>query len=251
MNSLLQQSKLYFRRNGSTILTCIGGVGVVTTSVMAVKATPKALVLLEEAKEEKGEDLTKFEIVKVAGPSYIPAVIAGTATIACIFGANMLNKRQQASLMSAYALLDSSYKEYKDKVVEVYGEEADSKIKEEIAKDKYEETDISVEDGKQLFFDTFSGRYFHSTMIDVQNAEYFLNRDLSMRDWATVNEWYAYLDIPPIDGGDDLGWSTGMNFDYYWQSWIDFTHSKVTTDDGVECTIITMFSEPSLGWEDY
>lgn len=251
MNSLLQQSKLYFRRNGSTILTCIGGVGVVTTSVMAVKATPKALALLEEAKEEKGDDLTKLEIVKVAGPSYIPAVIAGTATIACIFGANMLNKRQQASLMSAYALLDSSYKEYKDKVVEVYGEEADSKIKEEIAKDKYEETDISVEDGKQLFFDTFSGRYFESTMIDVQNAEYFLNRDLSMRDWATVNEWYGYLDIPEIDGGDDLGWSTGMNFDYYWQSWIDFTHQKVTTDDGIECTIITMFSEPCLGWEDY
>lgn len=251
MNSLLQQSKLYFRRNGSTILTCIGGVGVVTTSVIAVKVTPKALALLEEAKEEKGEDLTKLEIVKVAGPSYIPAVIAGTATIACIFGANMLNKRQQASLMSAYALLDSSYKEYKDKVVEVYGEEADSKIKEEIAKDKYEETDISVEDGKQLFFDTFSGRYFKSTMIDVQNAEYYLNRDLSMRDWATINEWYEYLNIDPIDGGDDLGWSTGMNFDYYWQSWIDFTHQKVTTDDGIECTIITMFSEPSLGWEDY
>lgn len=251
MNNLLQQSKLYFKRNGSTILTCIGGVGVITTSVMAVKATPKALELLETAKEEKGEDLTKLEVVKVAGPSYIPAVIAGTATIACIFGANVLNKRQQASLISAYALLDSSYKEYKDKVIEVYGEEADNKVKEEIAKDKYEETDISAEDGKQLFFDTFSGRYFQSTMIDVQNAEYFLNRDLSMRDWATVNEWYAYLDIPAIDGGDDLGWSTGMNFDYYWQSWIDFTHQKVTTDDGVECTIITMFSEPSLGWEDY
>lgn len=251
MNNLLQQSKLYFRRNGSTILTCIGGVGVVATSVMAVKATPKALTLLDEAKEEKGDDLTKLEIVKVVGPSYIPAVITGTATIACIFGANMLNKRQQASLMSAYALLDSSYKEYKNKVIEVYGEEADNKIKEEIAKDKYEETDISVEDGKQLFFDTFSGRYFESTMINVQNAEYFLNRDLSMRDWATVNEWYSYLDIPAIDGGDDLGWSTGMNFDYYWQSWIDFTHQKVTTDDGIECTIITMFSEPSLGWEDY
>lgn len=251
MNSLVHQSKLFLKRNGSTILTCVGGVGVVVTSVMAVKATPKAMRLLEAAKEDKGEDLTKFEMVKVAGPAYIPSALVGMGTIACVFGANVFNKRQQASLMSAYALLDSSYKEYKGKVKELYGPDANDQVTEGIAKDKYEETDIPDTEGKQLFYDSFSGRYFESTIETVLNAEYFLNRDLSMRDWAVLNEWYDYLGIEHVQGGDELGWSAGMNFDYYWQSWIDFGHSKTTAEDGREYTIIHMFSEPTLGWEEY
>lgn len=251
MNNLLNHSKLFLKRNASTILTSIGGVGVVATSIMAVKATPKALTLLEKAKEEKGEELTKLETVRVAGPVYIPSIALGVSTLACIFGANVLNKRNQAALMSAYALLDNSYKDYKKKVEELYGEGANMQVKEEIAKDKYEETDISVDENKQLFYDDFSGRYFESTIEKVQHAEYQINRDLSMRDWATVNEFYEYLDIPKIESGDTLGWSTGMNFDYYWQTWIDFGHHKVTMDDGLECTIITLFEEPSTGWEDY
>lgn len=239
------------KRNGATILTCVGGVGVVATSIMAVKATPKALLIIEEAKKEKGEELTKLEVVRAAGPVYIPAVLMGAGTLACIFGANMLNKRQQAALVSAYALLDSSYKDYRRKVADLYGGEADSKVKEEIAKDKYEKAEITVEDGKRLFYDDFSGRYFESTLQKVQQAEYQLNRDLSMRDYATVNDFYGYLGLDPIKSGDELGWSTGMNMDYYWQAWIDFNHRRVTMDDGLECIIVEFFADPSLGWEDY
>lgn len=248
---LLHQSKLFLNRNASTILTCLGGVGVVATAVLAVKETPKALKVLERAEEEKGEELTKMEIIKVAGPVYIPSVLVGVSTIACIFGSNMLNKRTQASLMSAYALLDNSYKEYRNKVGELYGEDANEKITEELAKDKYKEDEIPVSDDKKLFYDEFSGRMFESTINEVQNAEYQINRDLSMRDYATVNEFYEYLKIPPIEGGDELGWSTGMNFDYYWQSWIDFGHKKTLINDDLECIIITMFGEPTVGWDNY
>lgn len=235
------------------MLTCVGGVGVIATSVLAVKATPKAMKRLEQAKEEKGENLTKLEAVQIAAPAYIPAVVVGASTIACIFGANVLNKRQQASMASAYALLDQSYKEYKGKVQELFGEDANEKINEAIARDKYDKDKVieSEDDGGRLFYDSFSGRYFESTIDKVQHAEYQINRDLSMRDWATVNEFYDYLGLDGISGGDDLGWSTGMNFDYYWQSWIDFGHQKVPMPEGLECIIITMFSEPCLGWEEY
>lgn len=251
MNKLVHQTKVFWRRHGSTVLTCVGGAGVIATTVMAVKATPKALKLIEKAEEEKGEKLTKMEIVKVAGPTYIPAAVTGVATLVCITGANVLNKRQQASVAGAYALLDSSYKDYKKKVAELYGEDADVQVKEEIAKDKYAETDIQVADDKKLFYDEFSKRYFEATTETVQHAEYQINRDLSMRDWATINEFYEYLGLDPIPGGDDLGWSTGMNFDYYWQSWIDFGHHKVVMDDGLECCIITLFADPTLDWVDY
>lgn len=246
MNGLLQRSKMFVNRNASTILTVVGGVGVVATSIMAVKATPKAMQLLQEVKEEKGEELTKFDIVKKAGPAYIPAMITGAATIACIFGANVLNKKQQAALMSAYALLEQSYKEYKNKVVDLYGEEVHTKIKDEIAKDKYKENDISVTEDKKLFYDDFSGRYFESTDAIVQQAEYRINRHLVQRDYAYLNEFYEELGIEPIDGGWDLGWSPGSNEYTAWQSWLDFNHHKVTMDDGLECTIVSFYIEPTL-----
>ena len=251
MNNLLRHTKLFISRNGSTILTYMGGVGLVATAVLTATATPKAMTRVENAREEKGEELTKVEVVIAAAPAYIPPVLTGLATLGCMFGANTLNKRQQASMASAYALLDTSYKEFKKKVDEVYGEGATQNVQAEIAKDKYEESDIQPEDGMKLFYDDFSGRLFESTLEKVQEAEYNINRDLSMQGYATLNGFYDYLGLVPIEGGDELGWSAGMNFDYYWQEWIDFGHHKTTMGDDLECIMITMFSEPTLGWEEY
>ena len=128
MNGLLNKSKHFWNKNASTILTSVGAVGVVATSVSTVKATTKASQLLEDAKTEKGECLTKTEKVKVALPSYIPVIALGAATIVCIFGANALNKRQQASMAGAYVFLDQTYKEYKSKVNSMYGDNAESQI---------------------------------------------------------------------------------------------------------------------------
>lgn len=218
------------------------------TSVLAVKATPKALQMIDNAKEEKGEDLSKWEIVKTAGPAYIPAVLVGASSIACIFGANVLNQRQQASLMSAYALLDNSYKEYKAKVIELYGEEADSRVKEGIAKDKYTGDEVDGDNDKVLFYDDFSGRYFNATMIDVLKAEYDFNKRMSDRGGAYLNELYELLDIPGIDGGDELGWNAYGLFEMTWSKWIDFTHEKFVLDDGLECYIMKFSYDPYLGW---
>ena len=251
MNKFVSSSKRFINRNTSTILTYLGSIGVIATSVIAVKATPKALKLLETAKEKKGEKLTSFEIIRTVGPIYIPAVLIGVSTIACIFGANILNKRNQAALMSAYALLDNSYKEYKKKVIELYGEEADLEIKTSIAKDKYEETDIKVKDDKKLFYDFYSGRYFESTDEIVRKAEYDLNKELSIMGYASLNDFYDLLKIKKIDGGDDLGWSAVKNIECCWQSWIGFVHEKVVMDDGLECCIIHIQSEPTFGYEEY
>ena len=251
MGNLLRNSRLFLKKNGATILTCVGGVGVIATTVMAVKATPKALLLLEEAKKEKGEELTKVEVVKTAAPAYIPTAVMGVSTIACIFSANMLNKRHQAALTSAYALLNQSYKEYRGKVVDLYGEEVDTHVKKEIAKDKYKETDIQEEEGKELYYDDFSGRYFNATPEIVHDAEYTINRLLSTTGAACVNELYTLLKIDPIDGGDELGWSIGGLEECTWSPWLDFFHEKVVMDDGLECTIIRVSCEPLIDYEYY
>lgn len=251
MNKLLIDSKRFLKRNGSTILTCVGCVGVIATAVMAVKATPKALQLIKEAEKEKGEKLTKTETVAVAWTPYIPTIVVGASTIACIFGANVLNKRRQAALMSAYALLDSSYKEYKQKVEDLYGEEADKNIREEIAKDNYEEAEIEEEDdGKLLFYDEYSQRYFRATSETVLRASYELNKLLVDECYASLNELYDLLGIPNTDFGDRLGWSSAHMFEMYWSSWINFSYEKVTMDDGLECYIMHV-TEPIIEYDCY
>ena len=152
----------------STVMTCIGAVGVVATSAMAVKATPKAIKMLKQAEEEKGDKLTKLEVVKAAAPAYIPAAVTGAATIACIFGSNVLNKHQQAAMASAYALLDRTYKAYSNKVDELYGEESSTEIKEALAKEEYEEVvrEERSED-KELFFDFNTLQYFEAPFDEV------------------------------------------------------------------------------------
>lgn len=242
MANIMRQVTVFCKRNSSTILTAIGGAGVIATTVMAVKATPKALQAIDKATTEKGEELTIFETIQVAGPAYIPTIITGAGTLACIFGANVLNQRKQASLVSAYALLDNSYKEYKKKVNELYGEDADHNVVAEIAKDKYEEMD--VEESKQLFYDTFSGRYFESTADKVLNAAYTANKRLALEGYLCLNELYDIMGLDEVDGGDEIGWSTFALVECTWYSWLDFQAEKAIMDDGLECNLLYFGIDP-------
>ena len=135
-------ARLFVKRNASTILTILGSIGVVVTTVTAVKATPKALRLIEEAEQEKGGELTKWEKTKTATKPYLPAILLGTSTVACILGAQILNQKHQASLASAYVLLDQTYKDYRRKTVELYGEETDQEIMNAVAIEKAEDVGV-------------------------------------------------------------------------------------------------------------
>ena len=247
----------FIKRNISTILTCIGAGGVVATAVMVAKESPKALSLLEYATEEKGEKLTKWEKVKIAGPVYIPAVITGTATIVCIFGSNLVSKHQQASLMSAYALLDNSYKEYKKKTDELYGEEAGRNIRGEIAKDKYTGDGELMEDNKELFFDFYSGRYFESTKETVIWAQYETNRAMFVNGAVCLNEYYEFLGLEKKPEYEDIGWTCGQIEEMYLHPWIEFDYEEIIIDEetedsvGMECTIIHLPMEPVMGYLEY
>ena len=256
LQKLCYGSKMYLKRNSSTILTCIGAIGVVTTAVTAATATTKASKILEQAKKEKGEDLTKLESLVAAGPAYIPTVAIGASTIACIFGANVLNKRQQAAITSAYALVDSSYKKYQSKLKELYGEEADTQIRDAIIKEECKDIDVwapgcgSIDrSGERRLFE-FNGRIFESTMESVINAEYHFNRNFSLRGDANLNEFYEFLGLSPTEEGSVLGWSCGQLIEEWETTWIDFDHRPITLEGGVECFIIETPISPIINYED-
>lgn len=252
MEGLLHKSTSYLRRSSPTILTCASAVGVVATAVMAVRATPKAIILLEEAKDDKGEDLTKLEIVRTAGPVYIPAALIGLSTIACIIGIKVLSKRNQASLASAYALLSESYQRYRKAANTIYGYDADSKIVAQMAKEVYVHadgysvysSDLDADSEKILCYDLFSKRYFTTTMAAVINAQYHINRNLCLRGYSNLNEFYEFLGIEKIDYGDEIGWSMDELMEGGIM-WLDFDNCYTKMDDGMECCVISALSDPN------
>lgn len=253
LENIVHSSKLYLKHNASTVLTAIGVFGVVATSILTAKATIKAFEIVNEEECEKKRELTKKEMVVLAGPSYFPAILVGASTIACILGANILNKRQQALLSSAYAFVNASFKEYKNKVKELYGEEVHNNIINSIAVEKAKdshvtasylmgECDLSVDSDSEprLFYDEFSERYFETTTEQVLEAEYHLNRNYILRGYANLNEFYEFLGLEKTDYGEVIGWAP-LDEGMYW---IDFNHRKLVMEDGLECYVLEMPFEP-------
>lgn len=265
IQKMLYKSGLYVRKYSPVALSCVASVGVVVTAVAAVKATPKAVMLIQADSRKKHDGdpyaATKKEAVVAAWKCYIPAVAIGASTIACIMGVNALNRHQQAALTSAYALVQNSYKEYKDKLKELYGEEAHNAIMDSIVKEKCKDISIytpgclvsssSLDFGEGMepeitrtFYDAFSQRYFESTIEKVIQAEYHLNRNFMFAGVIPLNDFYEFLGLEKTELGDTVGWSS-VNGDIYW---IDFNHHRLTLDDGMEIYVIEMVFEPTPEW---
>jgi len=227
------------------ILTCLSAIGTAAAAVLAACETPIALQKVADAEKKKDAALTKKEIVTAAAPSYIPAIAVGLSAIGCVFGANHLNWRQQASLASAYALLDILYKEYKDKVVRIIGDEADRTVEKAIELDHEPGRAPVLWDEPQTFYEEHYGKFFERTMEEVFTAEYCLNRNFAIRGYVTINDFYDLLKLPHIEDGDKIGWSLEAGVVVYGYSWIDFTNKTFTMDDGLECVTIGMPFEPT------
>ena len=234
------KTQYLLKKYSPLILTTLGSIGVISTTILAVKATPKALELINKEENSRNEYLSNLEKVKVAWKPYIPAIISGFTTISCIYGAHYLNSKAQASLASAYTFLDNSYKQYIAKTKELYGEDADKKIKEEMAKDNYNDRQLLNGDSR-LFFDYQSLRYFENDINSVLKAENELNNDFAAHGLVTLNDFYKHLGIEPVDYGNDIGWYDEGN---YFE--IQFEHEKMVFDDGLECYSVTILNAPDV-----
>ena len=257
-DAILKSSKNFFMKNGTTILSVIASFGVIGTVVLAVKATPEAeeKIKADSRRNHDGDPYgySKTEAIKSCWRFYIPTFSIGVATIACILGANALNKKQQTSLISAYALLNDEFKLYRRGAIDVYGEDADTKIKSEIAKKMYINTcglcSCSVYDADMdksdelLFYDFYSKRFFNATIGAVMNAEYHINRMLNFKGEIDVNTFYEFLGLDPVENGNEIGWNMDYLMYAFDSMWIDFDNQMTQMEDGMECYILSMMEEP-------
>lgn len=238
-----------------TALTLASGTGVIVTSVLSGKATIKAYDILKQKEDDEKRELTAKEKVKAAAPIYIPVIVVGIVTIGCIIGSGAISRKQQASLVAAYAALGETYKKYRTKVAEEYGAEKDREIVNDIAVEQCKEHSIYAYNGflamehivdefnpeKRLWYFSPTGApddgiFFESSLENVLAAEYHLNRNFVMGGERSVNDLLDFLGLERINA--DFGWT--MDDGFYW---IDFEHPKATIK-GRECYIINPIYGP-------
>ena len=238
LSSISKGIRSVITKHSPEVLTGIGIAGMITTTIMAVRATPKALILIEERKEEIDVDkLTPIELIKTTWTCYIPAAITGGLSVICLIGANSVNARRNAALATAYTLSESALKEYQEKVIETIGEKKEQTVRDAIAKDRIDKNPVSsreviiTEKGNTLCYDSISGRYFKSDIDKIKKAENELNRRMRDEMYISLNEFYYEIGLNPIGIGDDLGWNIDRGY-------IELNFSSQLTDDGTPCLVI-------------
>lgn len=240
--------RLALAKHSPEILTGLGIGGLVTSTVLAVRATPKALTLINERKaEERKKELKPLEVVQATWTCYIPAAVTSIASIACIIGASSVHAHRNAVLAAAYALSETSLKEYQEKVVETIGEKKDKAVREAIAKDKLDSDPVNSKEviltnrGETLCYDVISGRYFKSDIDKIKKAENALNRQLIEDMYVPLNDFYYEIGLSSIKLGDDLGWALDKGL-------INIEYSTQLAEDGTPCLVINYSVAPNYNY---
>lgn len=232
-------------KHSPEILTGIGIAGMITTTILAVKATPKALELIEEKKREKiheneadvDDKLSAVETVKAAWKPYVPAVLTCAASTACLVGANTVNMKRITALSTAYKLSETALAEYKEKVIETVGAKKEKVIREKVAEEKVKQNPIAntgiivTGKGTTRFLDYHSGRRFESDVNAIEKAENVLNRKLTNDMYVSLNEFYDILDLDHTKMGYEMGWGVDVGY-------IEFEKHAIIDEDGQPCIVL-------------
>ena len=234
------------------ILTGIGITGMIGATFMAVKATPKALYLIEAKKEESEvEELTPVETIKTCWKCYIPATLTTVLSAACLIGASTVSAKRNAALATAYSISEAALREYQEKVVEVIGEKKEKVVRDAVAKDQIERDPVTKSEvviidsnSNTLCYEPLSGRYFKSTIDKIKKAEIKLDRQMIQEMYVSLNDFYWEIGLDGTDLGDKMGWNLSKGY-------MDLSFSSQLADDGTPCAVIVYGIPPVYDYQNY
>lgn len=238
-------------KHSPEILIGVGITGMFSSVVMAVKATPKVYSAIEKEKEirrlEEKPELTKVDILKMSWKSYLPATIMFGLSTTCIIGANNVNTKRNAVLTTACHVSERALSEYRNKVVEVIGEEKEKEVRDKVSKDRMTKDPISsntviFSKGETLCYDTITGRYFNSDVDRIKKAENELNHILLTGDYCSLNEFYDMLDIPATEMGTAVGWNVKNGM-------VEIYFSAQISDNGQPCVVVNYDIQPTYNFD--
>jgi hypothetical protein len=227
------RSILTTKKNSPHIFFVAGIAGVVTSTVLACKATLKLEATLDElnldvelVKANRVEEEHSKELAYVYGMGsakivvlYAPAVAVGALSIAALAGSHVALTRRNTALTAAYAGIAKAYSEYRDRVREELGTDKELDIYHGVLLEK-----VKGEDGKSLeiktidpnktspyarFFDEYSPNWQKNAELNklfVQCQQNWLNHRLIATGHVFLNEAYDALGIPRSSAGQIVGW---------------------------------------------
>lgn len=253
VNGVTSKAVMKLKKHSPEILVVAGIAGTVVSAVLACKATTKVAEILDETKgtldtihegmetgaingqEYTTEDGKKDTVVVYAQTGmklaklYAPAIILGTLSITSILASNNILRKRNVALGAAYAAIDKSFKEYRGRVIERFGEQVDTELKYGIKAKKFEEIEVDPETGKEkkvkktvmvadpnlqsdyaVYFDSKSRNYetnpdYNRMFLKAQQA--FANDKLQTRGHLFLNEVLDDLDLPRTPAGQIVGWT--------------------------------------------
>lgn len=232
---IFREAGRFVVRNLPTILTIAGSTGVVATAILTAKATPKAVEIFETQHKEDKPGETSVLTVATAAKPYIPAIVVGTASIACILAANGIHVRRYSTLCTTYNILADEYSMFKRALFSQASENGAAMAVGAVmtAKPKEEGPEVD-ENGETLhwFYDVHSMTWFRSTWHDVDNAKLDLNVDISTDGWVSLQRYYELLELHNVKVNPDLGWNISRLIEGYECPFIPFEHSEKTFENG-------------------
>lgn len=253
VNGMASKTVMKLKKHSPEILVVAGIAGTVVSAVLACKATTKVAEILDETKgtldtihegmetgaingqEYTTEDGKKDTVVVYAQTGmklaklYAPAIILGTLSITSILASNNILRKRNVALGAAYAAIDKSFKEYRGRVIERFGEQVDTELKYGIKAKKFEEIEVDPETGKEkkvkktvmvadpnlqsdyaVYFDSKSRNYetnpdYNRMFLKAQQA--FANDKLQTRGYLFLNEVLDDLGLPRTPAGQIVGWT--------------------------------------------
>lgn len=271
MPAFIKTTQKSMSKHSPEILTGIGVVGMVTTVVLAVKATPKALEQINDAEGEKiaqqleqGVDyeeanqvkLTPVETVKATWKTYLPAAITGVASVACVIGANSVNAKRNAALAATCQLTASTLAEYKKIVNDTVDDETKEVIKEKVAKETLKKNPVTKKDEKELrdqelildnahhlCYDAGGNLYFRSDEQTIRAAINRLNNRMNGGEpYVSLNDLYSELDVRGTDVGEQLGWNL------YRDGIIEPDFDSQIASNGEPCIVLNYMVSPTYNY---
>jgi hypothetical protein len=234
----LRRTGRVINSNSTSILSAAAVGGVVVTAVLAVRAANKIA-----EKEEVIPEPTPKQYVQQFWREYIPATVAGAATIACVIGANQIGLRKQAATLGAYTIADAAFRQYKEQVVDLLGEKKAESVHDKVAIKKMDENPpkdnevVLLGVDEQLCYDVLSGRYFQSDIETIRRAANEINACILNGDmYASLNQFWAFLGLDSTTLGEELG----FNIEHR----VELVFTSHLAKNGVPCLAVGYTSLP-------
>jgi Family of unknown function (DUF6353) len=224
------------RSNSPAILTALGVSGTLSTAYLAGKASYKAAHVIRRANltfPAPGERRQRAkENFQLTWKLYIPAVTSGGLTIACIVMANRVGSKRTAAIAAAYSLSETALVEYREKVIEQFGERKEQAVRDELAQDKVAGNPPNREvivagSSDVLCHELLTGRYFRSDMETLRKAQNDINGKILRERYVQLSEFYYLVGLPYTSHSSVLGWDSDRL--------MELEFSTVLSEDNIPC----------------